>query len=176
MTHTPTLPPDDRGMWRRLVSRSHPDAGGDHELFIWTVATRDAICDEELGGEAPGRERREQPSRRRETSASSAGEWLPFDEDAGFEVLTDRALSMAEAVAEPYGYLLRQVADCYTAEDDPLHDQQRRGASYQSLAAIGHRVGMTKAERIQWYRIAESVPLSQRHAGHILSRLKRRAA
>jgi hypothetical protein len=83
---------------------------------------------------------------------------------------------MAEAVAEPYGFLLRQVADCEPAEDGPLRDQQRCGASFKSLAAIGHRVGMTKAECIQWYRIAESVPLSQRHAEHILSRLKRRAA
>jgi hypothetical protein len=141
MTHTPTLPPDDRGMWRLLVGRSHPDAGGDHELFIW-----------------------------------SAGEYIPFDQFADFKVLTDRALSMAEAVAEPFGFLLRQVANCHPASEGPLYEQQRRGASYRSLAAIGHRVGMTKAERIQWYRIAEAVPLSQRHAVHILSRLKRLAA
>jgi hypothetical protein len=176
MTYTRTLPPDDRGMWRRLLSRSHPDAGGDHELFIWTVATRDAICDEELGGEAPGRERREQPSRRRETLTSSAGEYMPFDQFADFKVLTDRALSMAEAVAEPYGFLLRQVAECYPVSEGPLYEQQCRGASYRSLAAIGHTVDMSKAERVQWYRIAEVIPLSQRHAGHILSRLKRRAA
>jgi hypothetical protein len=172
MTRTPTLPLDDRSMWRRLVSRSHPDAGGSHELFIWTVATRDAIC----GGEIPRRERREQPSRRRETETSNAGGCIPFDEDALLEVLTGRALAMADAVAEPYGYLLRQVADCYPAQDGPLHDQQRRGASYKSLAAIGHQVGISKAERVQWYRIAEAIPLSQCHAGHILSRLKRRAA
>src|SRR5215210_8800754 len=168
MTRTPTLPLDDRGMWRRLVGRAHPDVGGDHELFIWTVATRDAVC----GREIPGRDRREQPSPNRETSTSSAGECIPFDEDALFEVLTDRVLSMAEAVAEPYGYLLRQVTDCHPADDGPLHDQQRCGASYKSLAAIGHQVGMSKAERVQWYRIAEAVPLSQRHAEHILSRLK----
>ena len=98
------------------------------------------------------------------------------DEDAFLEVLTDRAVAMAEAVAEPYGFLLRQVADCEPAEDGPLRDQQRCGASFKSLAAIGHRVGMTKVERVQWYRIAEVIPLSQCHAGHILSRLKRRAA
>jgi hypothetical protein len=169
MTRTPTLPIDDRSMWRRLVSRSHPDTGGDHELFIWTVATRDAICGGELGSEIPRRERRE-------TSTSNVGERVPFDEDALLEVLTDRALAMAEAVAEPYGYLLRQVADCYPAAEGPLYDQQRRGASYRSLATVGHTVGMTKTERVQWYRIAEAIPLSQRHAGHILSRLKRRAA
>jgi hypothetical protein len=169
MTRTPTLPFDDRSMWRRLVGRSHPDAGGDHELFIWTVATRDAICGGELEAEIPKVERWA-------PSTLGTGERVPFDAEASLEILTDRAVAMAEAVAEPYGFLLRQVADCEPAEDEPLRDQQRRGASYKSLAAIGHRVGLTKAERIQWYRIAESVPLSQRHAGHILSRLKRRAA
>jgi hypothetical protein len=168
MTHTPTLPPDDRGMWRRLVSRSHADAGGSHELFIWAVATRDAVC-----GELEAAISRVE---RRAISTQGTGERVPFDEDASLEVLTDLAVAMGEAVAEPYGFLLRQVADCEPAEDEPLRDQQRRGASFKSLAAIAHRVGMTKAERIQWYRIAESVPLSQRHAGHILSRLKRRAA
>jgi hypothetical protein len=110
------------------------------------------------------------------TSTLGTGERVPFDEDASLEVLTDRAVAMAEAVAEPYGYLLRQVLDCYPVSEGPLYDQQRRGASYNSLAVIGHKVGMTKAERGQWYSIAEAVPLSQRHAGHILSRLKRRAA
>jgi hypothetical protein len=176
MTRTQTLPVNDRTMWRRLVSRSHPDAGGDHELFIWTVATRDAICVAEFGDQMPRSERREQPSRRRESPTSSAADRVAFDQFADFEILSDRALSMAEAVAEPYGHLLRQAADCYPASEGALYDQQRRGASYRSLAAIGHSVGMTKAERVQWYAIAEVIPLSQRHAGHILSRLKRRAA
>jgi hypothetical protein len=35
---------------------------------------------------------------------------------------------------------------------------------------------MTKDERVQWYSIAEAVPLSQRHAGHILSKLQKAAA
>ena len=176
MTRIATLPLDDRSMWRRLVGRAHPDAGGTHELFIWTVAARDAICDGELDSEIPRREHREQPSQRPEASTSHAGERIPFDEDAFLEVLTDRAIAMAEAIAEPFGFLLRQVADCYPASEGPLYDQQRRGASYKSLAAIGHQVGMSKAERVQWYRVVESIPLSQRHAGHILSRLKRRAA
>jgi hypothetical protein len=176
MIHTPTLPLDDRGMWRRLISRTHPDAGGDHELFIWTVATRDTICGGDLGDQMLRSKRREQPSRRRESPTSSAADHVAFDQFADFKILTDRALSMAEAVAEPFGYLLRQVADCHPTDGGPLHDQQRRGASYKSLAAIGHSVGMIKAERVQWYAIAEAIPLSQRHAGHILSRLKRRAA
>jgi hypothetical protein len=169
MTRTPTLPYDDRGMWRLLISRSHPDAGGSHELFIWAVATRDAVCGGELEAEIPRVERWA-------PSTQGTGERVPFDEDASLEILTDRAVAMAEAVAEPYGFLLRQVADCKPAEDGPLRDQQRCGASYRSLAAIGHMVCMTNAERVQWCSIAEAVPLSQRHAAHIFSRLKRRAA
>jgi hypothetical protein len=172
MARTPTHPPNDRGMWRRLVGRAHPDAGGDHELFIWTVATREAVCGGELGEEIPNASR----SRSREPSTPSTGARVPFDEDAYLEVLTDRAIKMAEAVAEPYGYLLRKLADCHPAEVGPLRDQQRRGVSYRSLAAIGHQVGMSKEERVHWYRIAEAVPLSQRHAGHILSKLQKAAA
>lgn len=43
MARTPTLPPDDPRMWRRLLSRVHPDVGGPHELFIWTGAVRAGI-------------------------------------------------------------------------------------------------------------------------------------
>jgi hypothetical protein len=154
-------------MWRQLVGRAHPDAGGDYELFIWSVATRDAVCGGELGAELP---------RRREGAFSGTANRVPFDQFSDFEVLTARALSMAEAVAEPFGFLLRQVADCYAVSEGPLYEQQCHGASYRSLAAIGHMVGMTKAERVQWYSIAEAIPLSQRHAAHIFSRLKRRAA
>ena len=161
---TPTLPPNDRAMWRRLVSRAHPDTGGDHDLFIWTCATRDVICGGELGSEIPRRGRDQAPDR------------VPFERYADFEALTDRAVTMAEAVAQPYCDLLRSLSGCYPAAEGTLHNQQRRGASYRSLAAIGHRVGMSKAERVQWYAIAESIPLSQRHAGHILSRLQERAA
>jgi hypothetical protein len=104
---------------------------------------------------------------------------VPFSGFEDFEALTSRALAMASAQgSEPdvYAHLLRLLADCYPAHEGLLYDQQCRGASYRSLAAIGHRVGMTKQERGHWYRISEEIPLTQRHAGHILSRLARRAA
>jgi hypothetical protein len=175
VTRTPTLPLNDRSMWRRLLSRAHPDAGGSHELFIWTEAIRGVVCSSQARV-GVSRDPDDQPFEQRAASDVDATDRIPFDEFSDFEVLTDRAVTMADAVAEPYGYLLRQVADCYPVEDGPLYDQQRRGASYKSLAAIGHRVGMTKPERVQWYRITKAIPLSQRHAGHILSQLKRRAA
>jgi hypothetical protein len=83
-------------------------------------------------------------------------------------------MMLADQVSEPYGSVLRLLMNC-----EPLvgfEDKQGRGASYKMLAAVGHLVGMTKTERVRWYRIAEAVPLSDRHLGHILGRLKRRAA
>ena len=171
MSRTPTLPPNDRGMWRQMLAHCHPDSGGSHDLFIWSTATRDVVRGGELGSEIPRRGRNGQ-----RWPYSDRTDRIAFDPIANFEVLTDRALAMADALAEPFGYLLRAVADCYPALSGPLHDQQRRGATYKQLAAIGHRVEMSKPERVQWYRIAESVPLSQRHAGHILSKLQRVAA
>ncbi len=163
---TPTHPPNDARMWRRLVAATHPDAGGDHDLFIWTIATREVVCGGDLGAEIP---RRPGGARTEPTDPNR----VPFDPFADFASLTDRAVSMADAVAAPYGYLLRMVADCSPG----LHaHEQARGASYRRLAAIGHSVGMDSAERSQWYDIARSIPLSDRHAAHILGKLKRRAA
>ena len=32
---------EDRRMWRLLLARLHPDAGGDHDLFVFACAMRD---------------------------------------------------------------------------------------------------------------------------------------
>lgn len=34
---------EDRRMWRLLLARLHPDAGGDHALFAFASAVRDEI-------------------------------------------------------------------------------------------------------------------------------------
>ncbi len=167
MARTPTLPPDHPGMWRRLVARTHPDAGGDHELFIWTGALRDVVCGRETfsfrNETSPPPRPDEEPAR------------VPFDPSADFSELTRRALAMAEEVGGVHGALLELLSDC---EAPPMQTGawEQRGASYKKLAAVGHMVSMTKAERGRWYRIAEDIPLSDRHAGHILGRLKRKAA
>jgi hypothetical protein len=164
MSRTPTHPPNDRSMWRRLVSRAHPDAGGDHELFIWTVAVRDVVCGKAASARHFSKPRpAEDPAR------------VPFDPAADFSELTERALALAEDVGGVYGSLLEMLANC---EPPPMQTAawEQRGASYKKLAAIGHTVGMSKEERVGWYRVAEAVPLSDRHAGHIFGRLKKAAA
>ena len=100
---------------------------------------------------------------------------VPFDPAADFAALTRRAVAMAEEVGGVYGSLLEMLADC-DLPPSTTGAWEQRGASYKKLAAIGHTAGMTKRERTRWYRVAEAVPLSDRHAGHILGRLKKAAA
>jgi hypothetical protein len=166
-------------MWRRALATLHPDGGGSHDLFIWAGAVRDVVCD--LGSLRAGAnpEPADHPSRQREASGSEEPARVPYPAWADFEECTRTALRVGagEAAGEAgmlYGPVLSLLADCYPTEGK-AHEGQR-GASYKRLAAIAHLWGMTKAERIGWYRVAEGIPLSDRHAGHILSRTNRRAA
>ncbi len=174
MTRTPTKALNDKKMWRKALSKAHPDAGGDHELFIWMQAARDAMCNSGANQTTPPPPRQEPPRRspqaeRREDHKES----VPFDASIPFDVLTRRALKLADGFVEPlYGNLLRLLEDCEEAHTGALKRQQVRGATYRQLAAAGHAVGMSTAQRAQWYRIAKDIPLSRRHVGHILGRLK----
>jgi len=163
MSRTATAPPTDRSMWRRLFKHVHPDASGDGELFVWAKALQEHVAG---NGIEPRAELR--PPRRSTTDA----ERVPFDPGVDFATLTEKALDFAEeCIPGPYARLLHLLEDCRPAYGGPLSREQTRGASYRRLATIGHRVGMDKPSRLRWYRIAESIPLSDRHAGHILGKL-----
>jgi hypothetical protein len=177
MTRTPTKSPNDNAMWRKLRARAHPDTGGDHELFIWVQNVREYVCNGDLDQAATPLPPRPEPPSRPEPKIVHEDGRVPFPEAADFTMLTAKALVAADFDTPPlYRDLLRLLKDCEGVDCEPLLDQQRRGATYKQLAAIGHKVGMSKTQRVEWYRIAESVPLSCRHAEHILSKLKRRAA
>ncbi len=175
-----TAAPDDRSMWRRALAKLHPDGGGSHDLFIWAGVVRDVVCDvslrSERSAEAGGNPQPAHPSRRREPSTSEEPARVPYppDETADFAALTARAVAMAEEVGGIHGALLEMLTDCEAPPS--TSGAWERGASYKKLAALAHMVSMTKAERSRWYRVAEAVPLSDRHVGHILGRLKSRAA
>jgi hypothetical protein len=167
VTRTPTLPTHDKSMWRKVKARAHPDAGGDHELFVWLSSVEKLVCSD--GGDAA---QRPEPRPSYQPPSEEPAR-VPWEEDDDFEECTGIALKMG-AVGDPYGLVLSLLADCYPLGH--LAHEQERGATYKRLAAIAHLWGMTKPERIGWYRVAENIPLSDRHAGHILGRLKRRAA
>jgi hypothetical protein len=69
--------------------------------------------------------------------------------------VTYEAIALAESVPGPYASVLKLLEDCHEVPEvaGPLYRQQHAGATYKSLAAIGHRVQMDKAARTQWYGI-----------------------
>ncbi len=167
MTRIPTRPLDDPRMWRRAVAAAHPDkSGGDHELCIWMQALREKVCQGELDAEPKPR-----PAPRSGQPSSDEPARVSYPPGTDFEAATRQALRRAKSAPEKYSRLLMLLADCFPLLR--LEYEERRGASYKRLAAIGYAVGMTREERSGWYRIAESIPLSDRHAGHILSSLNK---
>jgi hypothetical protein len=87
-------PPTDRAMWRRLLARAHPDAGGDDELFVWAKSL------EELVREGAGR-----PGPRHGGTFQKALR-IPFDPHTDFDRISERALQFAPR-AFGYGDVLR---------------------------------------------------------------------
>ena len=135
MPRTATAAPTDVRLWRLLLARTHPDAGG---------------------------------------RSAEESERIPFEGCPDPIALTRRALSLADELEHPYKASLRLLSNYKPAGDGRPQPQDRRGATHRQLAAIAHAAGMSYPERLDWYRVAESVPLSQGHAGHMLSRLKGR--
>jgi hypothetical protein len=170
VSRTLTEPPTSRVMWRRLLRRVHPDGGGDHDLFIWSKSLYEHVSGNQL--EPPQQHTRRDPPQHKRT-----GERVDYsgaERFGSFEDLARHAVAMAAEEPPVYGDLLYLLADCYPSvpTDHVLRRSEWQGATYKQLAFIGHLAGMGSAERSAWYAVAEAIPLSQRHAGHIISRLK----
>ncbi len=173
------VPLNDRRIRRLYLARLHRDAGGSDELFLFGQALLETATERApQAGACSTCSRDRQGAARRPCDPHEDGiiredGRVPFPEFADFEDLTRRALRLAEEVESIFAKPLRLLDDCHSIEW--LAREQERGASFKQLAAIGHAVGMSGAERGRWYEIAESIPLSQRHAGHVISKFKGRA-
>jgi hypothetical protein len=164
-------------MWRKLLAIAHPDRGGTHDLFVWCQGLYEYVAGDRPEPVVDDRSRRE-----RHADDNRNTERIPYEEAFGragnFGELTYQAVMFAQAADEPYASLLRMLSDCYAAPqcERSLYKQQHQGATYRSLAAIGHKVSMSKEQRSRWYAICRAIPMSQRHATHLLTRLQSEAA
>ena len=145
-----------------MIALTHPDRGGNHDICIWAQAMREHVCKDVAAPHTP-------PPRPEPRTVYEDGR-VPFPADSIFGVLTTTAIEQAGAVDTLCGRLLLLLGDCYSTAHLPYEEQ--RGTSYKRLAYIAHLAGMTKPERVGWYRVAEDIPLSDRHVGHIIKRLK----
>jgi hypothetical protein len=159
---------DDNSYWRRLLATCHPDRNnGDHELFLFLTALREHVesCDV--------------PSPQSYTTGSSA-ERIPFDEQLGYVdehvTLTMRAISIGQREVEPYRSTLGLLLDCSSQVHGRPALRQCRGATFKQLAYAAYLVGMSKTERVRWYELARSIPLSEKHISHIIGRRDERRA
>lgn len=57
------VPFEDQRMWRLLLARLHPDAGGDRELFLFACALREEALGNRDAGRTLGKDARERKSR-----------------------------------------------------------------------------------------------------------------
>ena len=53
---------------------------------------------------------------------------------------------------------------------------EKRGATYARVQAVADAAGLGEEEAEEWERLAESIPLSERHVLHILGALTDTAA
>ncbi len=82
------VPFRDNRMWRLLLARLHPDAGGDHDLFAFACAVRDEVS----GGTATGDDSKEggEPSAPfLKTWHDAMGSWSTTNRDALKNFWTD---------------------------------------------------------------------------------------
>ena len=170
-TSTPA-PLDDSRLWRRAPSRVHPDSGGDHEIFLFLSAAKEALAEpcecrrgDPLAGPRNGYAGQEQTTDR-----------IDYDPELGipstFDALTMRALESGVELEEPYRKLISLLTDCVSSGHGRQELKQRRGASFKQLAYAGYLAGLNKEERGRFYEIAQRVPLSDRHISHVIDKLK----
>lgn len=173
MARANTPPPAARGMWRRVLARVHPDAGGAADLFVWAGGVREFVCREDLF-------HLRHDSTPRAYATVEYAERVPYDAALGwadeFVTLTMRAVSVGQHAEEPHRSLLALLIDCPADERGLAAAEQERGAAYKQLGRIARDAGMTEGERVRWYDLARSIPLSEKHASHILGRLDRGVA
>lgn len=165
------VPLDDRTMWRKIKAAVHPDRTGEHEPFLFVAAAEEHFTEcRSLRDRGRGPERGADRDR---------GKRIPFDPGIDFEERTLAILRWYRDAPDPYRRVMILLVDCGAADHGRAYQQQYQGASYRQLAAIAHAAGMDFEQRQEWYAVAESVGLAERHAAHILNKLKsggRRAA
>ena len=71
---------EDRRMWRLLLARLHPDAGGDHDLFAFACAIREEVSNGNRGGNAGSTDSAAAPFL--QTWQEAMGHWSSGNRDA----------------------------------------------------------------------------------------------
>lgn len=172
-TQTPA-PLTDSGFWRRVLARVHPDAGGNHEEFLFLSAARERVescrgrCDR---GPGPGPECG--GSRSYETGADRTGaDRIRFPEGRVDHVeLVARARGLARGHGRVLGAVLARLAGYQQATSGRARLAEQRGATYKQVRYLAALADVAPREM---YEAAERVPMSQAMVGYLITELKER--
>ena len=180
----------DSRMWRRLLARTHPDSGGDHELFVWAQSVRDTVEQGQNGPivdllahmfrNPPSRPapQKDSRSKKKPWSERRSKQHIPFETELSFGELTARALKMAQEFEEPYGRIFSLLEGCGAPSPDDVPEEiedAEIGAGYAVLADVGRALGLDGRGRVSIYNHAREIPLTQRHARYLLREVERLA-
>ncbi|MBA3473944.1 MAG: hypothetical protein H0T57_12080 [Rubrobacter sp.] len=109
MPRTATSPPTDGRLWRLLLARTHPDAGGTDELFVWAQALREILEDGPPDRQVCGR------CNPGSSSPTEESDRIPFEPDLDPIALARRILALVDELEHPYSAVLRLLANCAPA-------------------------------------------------------------
>ena len=76
------VPLGDNRMWRLLLARLHPDAGGDHDLFAFASAIRDEVSGGTATRNNTGEDTRPSAAPFLKTWHDAMGHWSSTNRDA----------------------------------------------------------------------------------------------
>jgi len=173
-------------MPRQLRARVHPDAGGSHELSIWTAALLEHVesCADVVLCSAHSTQTTQDRSapytgnvqgNGGHASASSGGEdvaRVPFPYPVDHAELLVRALEVVlgdEDLDDHVAGLLCLLGSYEQATSGRGRLAESRGASYKQLRFLA---ALANLEPKAVYDLGERVPLSQGMCHHMISKLK----
>jgi hypothetical protein len=167
--HTVRAPVYDREHWNRLLRLCHPKGAGDEDLFLWAKGVYDFVTSDE-----PEPAPREQPKHKKSTDrVDFSGVEERFSSHAD---LVEHALEVAYSIEEPFHSMLSGLEDLEPAPrgDLQLLRAEQQGCTFKQAAYAAHLANLSKKHRMDFYKLCQSLPMSQRMCGHIIKRLQER--
>jgi hypothetical protein len=167
-TATP-IPLGDRRLNRLLLARTHPDAGGSHELSLYTQA----LLERAEGCRCPSVGSASEASSER-FAREDAPARVAFDFHGDHVVLIRRAAEIGSEmldsdIEDMHGGLLFALLGYQQATSKRGKLAERRGATYKQLKYVAV---LSELEPQDVYAVAERIPMSQAMAHYLISELK----
>lgn len=134
----------DRRMWRKLLAKVHPDAGGEHELFIWADQVREHCA--------------ESPAKTQKKTYSPPRSHNPVREFMdGLQVVYQRPFDVLANKWMTSGNLGASTEE----------------ATKPQVAKIAHLCGMSDKHRYGFYGVCEEFGLTKQQASWVIEELTR---